>query len=439
MAAFVGKIRDAFSDFWLEVELALGKVFKRKEVKPKIVFQVPAPAVVAPAPVVVSAKPVEKPVKTGADVKKPAKSKKLPWGLRLLRLGIRGRLFFFDQMATLIGSGVTLIDTLNLIRAQTRQKGLKKLYAEMIHHINAGMSLADTMRLFPHIFPRMQIALIEAGEKSGNLDVVLADIVADMETNQDFFRKVTGAMFYPVMLLILATTLVVGMLVFVIPRVAGMYAQANVELPALTQIVINISGFVRDQWVILLGSVFGGLLFLWLLFSKVRFGRLLWETLVSFIPLFGKISKEKNLMLIASNMAMLLKSGVLISESFEITEKAMGNLHYERALAKIRHNVTMGQSVSESMGLKNINDEKFKEDKLFPLQFAQLVQIGETTGTISGMLAKSRENYKKSVDYKLKNISTLIEPLMIFVVAFFVGSVLLAVMLPFFYIGTTIN
>ena len=144
-------------------------------------------------------------------------------------------------------------------------------------------------------------------------------------------------------------------------------------------------------------------------------------------------------MIIASNMSMLLKSGVLISEAFEITQKAVQNLHYQRALDQIRHDVIMGRPISESMGLKNIEDKKFRENRLFPLAFSQLVHIGETTGTIGPMLMKLRENYHKSIDYKLKNISTVIEPLMIFLVAALVGSILLAVMMPFFYIGTTIK
>ncbi len=420
MTALAYKIRDAWGDFWLDLELWLDRHFKSK----------PKPA--APAPKPIASAPVA--------VKKETKPKeKQSFSLRMLRLSAKERMFLFDQLSTLVGSGVTLIDSLNVIRAQTKQKGLKKLYAEMIHHINAGMGLAQVMRLFPHVFPSMQVALIEAGEKSGNLKLVLADLVEDMETQQEFLRKITGAMFYPMLLLIMALGLVTGMMIFVIPRVAAMYAQAKVELPRLTQTMIDISNFVRDWWPFLLGGLVGGTILLWLFFRKTRPGRLAWEKFVSVFPVLGVIAKEKNLMIMAGNMAMLLKSGVLIAEAFEITQATLGNLHYQRALEKVRHDVIMGKSVSESMGLQNIEDKNFKENKLFPLQFSQLVHIGESTGTISQMLAKLRQNYRKSVDYKLKNISTLIEPLMILLVALLVGSILLAVMLPFFYIGTTIK
>lgn len=144
-------------------------------------------------------------------------------------------------------------------------------------------------------------------------------------------------------------------------------------------------------------------------------------------------------MLFSSNLGMLLQSGVLISDAFEITEKTIDNLHYKRALAKIRHGIILGKNVSELMGLEDIKAQKFKEHKLFPLQVAQMIHIGELTGTISKMLIKVRDNYHKSINYKLKNISTMIEPIMIFIVALLVGSILLAVMLPFFYIGTTIS
>jgi len=342
-------------------------------------------------------------------------------------------------MSTLVGSGVTLIDSLSLVLAQTKNKGLKKLYQEIIHDINTGMSLADSMYRFSHIFPRMQAALVEAAEKSGNLKVVLTELVEEMEAGQDFKKKITGAMFYPVILLVMAMILVVGMMAFVIPKISGMYEQANVSLPALTQTIIDMSDYMVANWKMLIIYIIGGSLILYILFSKVRFGKLLWEKIINIIPVAGRISKQKNLMIISANMSMLMKSGVLISDAFEITEKTVDNLHYQRELSKIRHGIIMGKEVSEMMGLEDIKTQKFKKNKLFPLQFAQLMHIGETTGTIAEMLTKLKQNYHKSIEYTLRNISTMIEPIMIFVVAALVGSILLAVMLPFFYIGTTIS
>jgi type II secretory pathway component PulF len=309
----------------------------------------------------------------------------------------------------------------------------------MIHHINAGMSLAETMYLFPHIFPPMQAALVEAGEKSGNLKTVLSQIVEELESHQDFMRKIKGAMFYPVILIVLALTMVAGMMIFVIPKVAELYKQSNATLPTLTQKVIGISEFVSTKYPIILGGLFTVLLILWLFVKKTKLGKLMWEKFVSIIPVFGLINKQKNIMIFASNLGMLLQSGVLISDAFEITEKTMGNLHYRRALGEIRHGIILGKNVSEMMGLEDIKAQKFKENKLFPLQVAQMIHIGELTGAISRMLMKIRENYHKNIDYTLKNMSTMIEPIMIFIVAVLVGSILLAVMLPFFYIGTTIS
>ncbi|MBN2095775.1 type II secretion system F family protein [Candidatus Peregrinibacteria bacterium] len=463
MSAFVGKIRDVFSDLWLEADLFFSK-FKRKKKVPDAVItsdtaslKPAAPLVTAisaeikkEAPAIPSVPKVQSAdsarkealsVVAGAAVKKEKarSAEKLPAKFKWLRLSARERLFFYDQMATLVDSGVTLIDALSIVKAQNKKKSLKKLYDEMIHHINGGMSLADTMFLFPHIFPSMQSALIEAGEKSGNLKKVFAQIVDDLESQHDFVRKVKGAMFYPLILIALALTMVTGMLIFVIPKVAKLYEQSGQRLPALTQAVIDFSGFVSQKYPIILGGIFGSLLLLWLFFSKTRPGRLLWEKFVNAIPVFGRISKHKNIMIFASNLGMLLQSGVLISDAFKITEKTLDNLHYKRALAEIRHGIVMGKNVSEIMGLEDMKTQKFKENKLFPLQVAQLIHIGEITGTIDKMLMKIRNNYHKSINYTLKNLSTVIEPLMIFIVAILVGSILLAVMLPFFYIGTTIH
>jgi len=367
------------------------------------------------------------------------KNARFSFGLKHLKLSKNARLAFYDQMSTLVGSGVPLIDSLSIIQAQERNKNVKKLYAEMIHEINGGLSLAESMELFPHIFPKMQSALVEAAEASGNLKEVLAELVEEMEASQDFLKKVTGAMVYPLILIFLALFLVTGMMVFVIPKIAAMYEQANVKLPGITQVVINISNFVVNKWPILLGGIIGGVVALYIFFSKLRIGRLILEKFVSVIPVAGRIAKEKNIMIIASNMAMLMKSGVLITEAFAITEKTVSNLHYQKALEKIRLGVVMGKEVSQMMGLEDIRAQKFKEHKLFPLQMAQLIHIGEKTGTIASMLAKVKKNYHKSIDYTLRNISTMVEPLMIFIVAALVGTILMAVMLPFFYIGSTIS
>lgn len=433
MTEIASKIGDKFSDFWFELELFFSKLFhKKKKVEPTEAM----PAVKTPVQTT-----EVKEVKVETPVKKEAKEekKKLPFALKMLRMTGKDRLKFYDEMATLIGSSVPLIESLSLIQAQSTNKGTKKLYGEMIHDINTGMSLAESMYRFPHIFPKMQSALVEAAEKSGNLKVVLAELSEELEADQDFFRKVTGAMFYPIILVVMALGMVIGMMTFVIPKISKMYDQANVELPALTQAVIDTSDFVQAKWPLIIGGTVGVVFILYMLFSKTKPGRLAWENFVSIVPVAGKISKQKNLMMIASNMGMLMKSGVLISDAFKITEKTIPNLHYQRELMKIRNGIIMGREVSEMMGLEDIKAQKFKKNRFFPLQFAQLMHIGESTGTISQMLMKIKKNYHKSMDYTLKNLSTLIEPLMIFIVAVLVGSILLAVMLPFFYIGSTVG
>ncbi|MDH5596587.1 MAG: type II secretion system F family protein [Candidatus Peregrinibacteria bacterium] len=445
MTAYVGKIKDAFSDFWLNIELMFSRKPKKSE-QPQPASPAPQsnaqPGVMPVNPVNGSANGemlISMQSKKADEKKERVKNAKLPFALRHLNLSTKARLYFYDQMATLVGSGVPLIDALSLIQAQEKNKTVKLLYAEMIHDINAGLSLAEAMEKFPHVFPRMQSALVEAAEASGNIKEVLAELVEEMEASQDFLKKVTGAMVYPIVLVFLALILVGGMMTFVIPKIAAMYEQANVKLPALTQTVINISDFIVNKWPILIASIIGGALFLYIFFARLTFGRLLWEKFISILPVVGRINREKNIMIIASNMGMLMRSGVLITEAFAITKNTVGNLHYQKALEEIRQGVVMGKEVSQLMGLVDIRAQKFKEHKLFPLQMAQLIHIGETTGNIAAMLFKIKKNYHKSIDYTLRNISTLVEPLMIFLVAALVGSILMAVMLPFFYIGSTVS
>lgn len=449
LTALVLKFRDFFSDLWLDLELMFSKKSEKTEERakettiaaPQIKPETGVMPVMSGGPQTVNgvSRIMDMQAKREEEKMERIKNKKYPAGLKRLKLSKKARLAFYDQMSTLVGSGVPLLDSLSLIQAQERNKSVKNLYAEMIHEINGGLSLAESMEFFPHIFPKMQSALVEAAEKSGNLKEVLAELVEEMESSQDFLRKITGAMVYPIILVCLAFILVIGMMTFIIPKIAAMYKQANVKLPALTQTVINISDFIMNKWPILLIVTIGGVLGLYLFFGRMRFGRLIWEKTVSVIPVAGRITKEKNIMIIASNMAMLMKSGVLITEAFEITRNTVGNMHYQKALDEIRQGVVMGKEVSQMMGLTDIRAQKFTEHPLFPLQMAQLIHIGEKTGSIANMLIKVKNNYHKSIDYTLRNMSTIVEPVMIFFVAALVGSILMAVMLPFFYIGSTIS
>ena len=445
MTAIAGKIRDFFSDLMLNIELMFSH--KPKEdmtpaqensaVRSDVSGVIPVTDTVPHTDGEMQIMDMQE--KAVQEKKERLQSTNISSSLKHLRLPVKTRLHFYDQMATLVGAGVPLIDSLSLIQAQEKNKNIKKLYTEMIHEINAGMSLAESMEMFPHIFPRMQSALVEAAEASGNLKEVLAELVEEMESNQDFLKKVTGAMVYPVILLVLALGLVTGMMTFVIPKVAAMYEQANVQLPAITQTVIDVSDFTVAKWPLLLGGTIALIAFLYFFFVKLTAGRLIGETIVAALPVIGHLNKQKNIMIIASNMAMLMRSGVLITEAFAITRKTVNNLHYQKALEEIRQGVVMGKEVSQMMGLEDIRTQKFREHPLFPLQMAQMIHIGETTGTIAKMLMKIKHTYHKSIDYSLKNISTLVEPLMIFIVAALVGTILMAVMLPFFYIGSTIN
>jgi type IV pilus assembly protein PilC len=415
MSAFFDKISGKLSDLKLDLELFIAR-FSRK--KPVVVETKGLGSIVAR----------EKPI-----------TESVPLNLRLTHLSGSDRFFFFDQMATLVGSGVTLIDSLSILQAQARSKSQKRLYAEMVHRINAGLTMADTMELFPYAFAPMQKALVEAGEKSGNLKTVFIRIAEDLESQLEFMHKIKGAMFYPLIVLGLALVMVTGMIVFVIPKVSKLYEQSNAKLPSLTQAVIDLSRIVGAHYPIMIGLLVGVVSFIWVFTHKTHVGKWAKEAFVSAMPVFGRLSKEKNLLLFSSSLAMLLDSGVLIGDAFAITEKTVDNLHFQKSLAEIRHGVILGKSVSEMMGLKDLRSQTFTEHKLFPLPVAQMVRIGEHTGNMAKMLGKVRQNYQKSIDYTLKNMSTMVEPLMIFFVALLVGSILLAVMLPFFYIGSTIH
>jgi len=283
MTALVHKISDIFSDLWLDIELFFGKLFHGKK-KPAQTEVLTDEKKSQPDDTLEPQLTQKKEVKEGADQKEKTK---LPFSLRMLRMSVKERLHFYDTLATLTDSSVTLITSLSIIRAQTRDKTMNRFYGEMIHHINTGMSLSESMSIFPHIFPKMQAALIEAGEKSGNLSVVLMKLAEEIEAKREFSRKIIGAMFYPAIIVCLSIALVIVMMIFVVPNVAKMYDQADATLPRLTEIIIYISNFTVDYWKIIMIIFFGVLCALWVVFSKTKNGKLFWENFISIIPVIG--------------------------------------------------------------------------------------------------------------------------------------------------------
>ncbi len=225
---------------------------------------------------------------------------------------------------------------------------------------------------------------------------------------------------------------------FVVPRIAKMYTSAHVNLPKITRILIDISNFMLVNYQKLILVIFGGILILYLIVKHIRIATKIWEKIKYSLPIFGDIARKRSLIMFSGNLGFLLKHGVLISEALPITKRTLGSILYQEELDKITAKVIAGESLSKQL-LRYDKKGNELEHPLFPYEISQLVEIGENTGLTHSILTKIKNNYLKAINTIVKNLSSLLEPILIVFIGALVGGLLLAIMMPFFYIGSTIQ
>ncbi len=346
---------------------------------------------------------------------------------------------FFDQMATLLEAGITIVDTFEMLMRQNKNKSIKKLLFRIVRNIKEGKTLSTSLAEFPKVFPAMVIQLTSIGEQSGTLPELIRIISIKMEEQSDLKKKIKGAMMYPLIVIALSMALVVGMMVFAVPKLTSMYATAKVSLPEATQIVIAISNFVIAYYPMMIGLTIALFMFMSILIKKVPPVRKVFEKFIFKLPIIGPLNRDKNIALVTSNMSLLLHSGMLIDEVFLLLNKTTENINYQEQLGMIRDGLLQGKTVSQMMGLHAESIADSVENFLFPLEVAQIIRVGEQTGNMTKVLSKISEQKMKHINQFVKNISSIIEPAMIIIVGTIVAGIIIPLMLPIFNIGSTVG
>jgi type IV pilus assembly protein PilC len=329
---------------------------------------------------------------------------------------------FSRQFATMIESGLSVVQSLVILEDQTEDKNLAAVVRELRADVEGGKLLSQAMARHPRVFNRLYVAMVEAGEAAGILDTVLDRVAVQIEKETAIKRRVKGAMIYPVLVLSFATIVLIGMLTFLVPIFVGIFEDFGGELPTLTKLVVGASELVRGSWYIVFPLV-GGTIYGLRRWKRTEQGRRTWDVIKLRIPMkIGDVVHKVALARFSRTLSTLTGAGVDIIKSLEITGQTSGNWVIEDALATVREKVHEGIPISAPL----------LENPAFPPMVAHMVKVGEETGELEKMLGKVADFYEDEVDSAIQSLTSIIEPIMMIGVGVMVGVVIISMYLPMF-------
>ncbi len=333
----------------------------------------------------------------------------------------RDVVIFTRQFATMINSGLPLVQSLDILAEQTENERLQKVIREVLYDVESGNTLADALDKHPKIFTKLYVNMVAAGEAGGILDTILLRLATFLEKNDALARKIKGAMIYPLVILGVAAGAVLVLLIFVIPTFQDMFDSAGVPLPLPTQIVITMSQFLQSFW----WMVFGGAAaaaFAVRSYYQTDQGRLNIDRLLLKFPLLGDLQRKAAVARFTRTLGTLVSSGVSILEGLEITAKTSGNRVIHDAVMGSRSSIAGGETISGPL----------KESGVFPPMVVQMINVGEQTGGLDEMLSKIADFYDDEVDSAVSALLAAMEPAMIVILGVVVGGMIVAMYLPIF-------
>ena len=345
------------------------------------------------------------------------------------RIKTKDRIIFTRQLSTLIGAGLPLTASLRTVTDQTQSKGMKEIAEEIITAVESGKSLYEAFSEHPKVFNGVYLALIQAGETSGTLDLALKRLADQDEKDASMMSKIKGALVYPAIILVVIIAVLAFMMIAVVPQVEELYKDMGGELPALTQGLVSMTNFFGEYWwlvLIILVSVIGGVFYA---FRSTPWGRRTFDWFKIHVPMFGKLFRKLYVSRFARTAEMMIATGVPLLDSITISIDAINNQVVEDDFKKSLAMIKGGKSLSESL-----SDREY----MLPL-IPQMAGIGEQSGKIDEMLGKAAQVYENELDEQINNISTMIEPILMVVMAGLIGVVVGGTLLPIYSLVNSVS
>jgi len=334
---------------------------------------------------------------------------------------------FTRQMSTLQDAGLPLLRSLQILEDQQKPSKLKNVLDDVCEAVSSGSSLSEAFNQHPKVFKRLYVKMVAAGEVGGVLDVVMRRLSEFMEKAQRLKRRIIGAMIYPSVVILIAVAIVTGIMYFVIPKFQEIFADFDIELPALTKWLISASQWVAGQqdgqkvpgvlWIIMSPVL---IFFFFKLVRMTKFGRAVTDVIRIKIPVIGGLIRKTAIARFTRTLGTLVAAGVPILEAITITRDTSGNYVFEKALSKVHDSIREGETFAKPL----------RESKVCDAIVVNMIDVGEETGDLDSMLMKVADNYDEEVDVAVASLLSLLEPFMVVILGGIVGTIVLALFLP---------
>jgi type IV pilus assembly protein PilC len=328
---------------------------------------------------------------------------------------------FTRQLATLLASGIPIIQSLDVLARSSRSPALNTALIDVVASVSTGKRFAEALADHPRVFDRFYVNMVRAGEEAGGLDLILTRLAVYIEKSVKIQGKIKGAMMYPAVIILVATGVISAILIFVIPKFVELFANMKQELPALTQMVVKASHFFVQNWYFIFGgialAVYG-----FKEWKQTEDGRKLWDKFVIRTPIMGDLAQKGAVARFTRTLATLLGSGVGIMEAIEICSKVVGNVVIEEALMRARDAISEGKSITVPL----------QKEKYMPAMVVQMMSVGEQTGNLDQMLNKIADFYEDEVDVAVGALTAIMEPMLMVGLGGIIAVLVLAMYLPIF-------
>ncbi len=326
---------------------------------------------------------------------------------------------FTRQLATMIGAGLALLESLDVLTDQAETPGMRMTCERLTQEVRGGSDLSAAMECCPKVFDQLYVSMVRAGEVSGQMDVILERLADYQEASDNLRREIKSAMTYPVISMILVLGITAFLMLGVVPGFRQVFDSLDTELPAITKFTLETAEFMKANWILCFGGLIGSVVG-FLAFKKTERGSWMWDRFILRAPVFGPLARKVALARFARTFATLIRSGVPIMGTLDIVAETAGNKVVAKAVYDSRESVRSGNLLSEPLA----------NSKVFPPMVVRMIAIGERTGALEVLLEKIAEFYDAQVKAAVKSLTSLIEPLLISVMGVIVGGVVMSVFLP---------
>jgi type IV pilus assembly protein PilC len=345
------------------------------------------------------------------------------------RVSLSEKIMFTNNLSGMLSAGLSLSRALSILEKQSTNHALCDVLCGLEEDISKGNSLSEGMKKFPKVFPGIFVPMVHAGEESGNLPNTLTEVGVSLKKSYDLNKKIKGAMTYPSIILCAMIVIGIFMMIYVVPTLTKTFKDLGTELPSSTKAIIWISDSISQHLVLFLSGIVFIILGIVML-SKLKLVQRYFDRFILYIPVIGKIVKEVNTARTARTMSSLLLSGVNISNSLSITEEVLQNVHYKELIHNAIGSIEKGMVLSAS----------FKENIfLYPIMMGEMVEVGEETGNLSKMLLDIANFYENEVDNKTKDLSTIIEPVLMLMIGAAVGVFAVSMIKPMYSVMNNVS